>query len=91
MTAQPDRPLQVRIGCSGWQYARWRGNFYPVELPQRLWYEHYARLFNTAAPVARRRGAIRIYACFNNDGGGHAPRDAKRLRERMGRHASANL
>jgi uncharacterized protein YecE (DUF72 family) len=37
----------VRIGCSGWQYKHWRGDFYPVELPTTRWFEHYARTFDT--------------------------------------------
>ena len=37
----------VRIGCSGWQYAHWRGDFYPGDLPQRQWFEYYAAHFNT--------------------------------------------
>jgi uncharacterized protein YecE (DUF72 family) len=32
-----------------------------------------------------------IYAYFNNDAGGHAPRDAVRLRKAIARHTSANL
>jgi uncharacterized protein YecE (DUF72 family) len=47
MTAQPNHSLQICIGCSGWQYAHWRGDFYPADLPQRLWYEHYASRFDT--------------------------------------------
>ena len=35
------------IGTSGWQYADWRGCFYPREVPQRLWLEHYAARFRT--------------------------------------------
>ena len=35
------------IGTSGWQYADWRGYFYPREVPQRLWLEHYAARFRT--------------------------------------------
>jgi uncharacterized protein YecE (DUF72 family) len=35
------------IGTSGWQYKDWRGRFYPQELPQRLWLEHYAQRFPT--------------------------------------------
>jgi uncharacterized protein YecE (DUF72 family) len=27
---------EVRIGVSGWRYPRWRGDFYPKGLPQRL-------------------------------------------------------
>jgi uncharacterized protein YecE (DUF72 family) len=38
---------RVRIGCSGWQYRHWRGDFYPAELAQRLWLDHYVRHFDT--------------------------------------------
>src|SRR3954462_6002466 len=38
---------QLRIGCSGWQYKNWRGNFYPAELPQWRWFAHYAQTFDT--------------------------------------------
>jgi uncharacterized protein YecE (DUF72 family) len=38
----------LRIGCSGWNYAHWRnGVFYPPRLPPRRWLEHYARHFDT--------------------------------------------
>ena len=37
----------VRIGCSGWQYRHWRGDFYPASLPQSRWLEHYADRFDT--------------------------------------------
>src|SRR5689334_13225512 len=37
----------VRVGCSGWQYKHWRGVFYPAELPQARWFEHYAARFDT--------------------------------------------
>lgn len=36
-----------RIGCSGWQYKHWRGNFYPADLPQSRWFAHYARIFDS--------------------------------------------
>jgi uncharacterized protein YecE (DUF72 family) len=46
---------QVRIGCSGWQYRHWAASakaaaghaFYPADLPQRLWFSHYAVQFDT--------------------------------------------
>ena len=38
---------RVRIGCSGWQYKHWRGNFYASELPLKRWFEHYASVFDT--------------------------------------------
>jgi uncharacterized protein YecE (DUF72 family) len=57
MTAQPTRFRRqtptvsglspVRIGCSGWQYAHWRGNFYPDDAPKGRWLEHYAEAFDT--------------------------------------------
>ena len=37
----------TRIGCSGWNYADWRGTFYPQRAPQRRWLELYAERFDT--------------------------------------------
>ena len=36
----------IRIGCSGWNYAGWKHEFYGG-LPARAWLEHYARHFDT--------------------------------------------
>ena len=36
----------IRIGCSGWNYASWKDEFYGGR-PARLWLEHYARHFDT--------------------------------------------
>src|SRR5918992_5961654 len=41
------RAAAFRIGCSGWQYKHWKGDFYPSDLPQRGWLEYYARHFDT--------------------------------------------
>jgi uncharacterized protein YecE (DUF72 family) len=38
---------RARVGCSGWQYKHWRGDFYPTTLPQSRWFEHYAERFDT--------------------------------------------
>lgn len=38
---------QIRIGCSGWSYAHWRGRFYPEQLPAREHFGFYARHFDT--------------------------------------------
>jgi uncharacterized protein YecE (DUF72 family) len=38
---------RVRVGCSGWQYAHWRGRFYPKGLPADRWLEHYASEFDS--------------------------------------------
>ena len=37
----------LRVGCSGWQYKHWRGNFYAADLPQSRWFQHYATVFDT--------------------------------------------
>jgi uncharacterized protein YecE (DUF72 family) len=42
MTSRP-----VRVGCSGWNYAHWRGTVYPPGCPPRRWLEYYATLFDT--------------------------------------------
>jgi uncharacterized protein YecE (DUF72 family) len=37
----------IRIGCSGWNYRSWAGDFYPKGCAQRRWLEYYARHFDT--------------------------------------------
>lgn len=44
---QPGGKRQIRIGCSGWQYRHWRGDFYPADLPSSRWFAHYALTFDT--------------------------------------------
>ena len=39
---------RAHVGCSGWVYKDWRGVVYPEKLPQRLWFQHYATLFDSA-------------------------------------------
>jgi uncharacterized protein YecE (DUF72 family) len=43
---QEARRRTVRIGCSGWNYASWKQEFYEGR-PARLWLEHYAAHFDT--------------------------------------------
>jgi uncharacterized protein YecE (DUF72 family) len=38
---------RIRIGCSGWNYAGWRNDFYPPRTPASRWLEHYAQVFDT--------------------------------------------
>ncbi len=38
---------RVLVGCSGWQYAAWRGVLYPKGCAQRDWLAVYAREFPT--------------------------------------------
>jgi uncharacterized protein YecE (DUF72 family) len=35
----------IYVGTSGWQYRSWKGRFYPKDLPQGRWLEHYASRF----------------------------------------------
>jgi uncharacterized protein YecE (DUF72 family) len=39
--------MTLWLGTSGWQYRDWRGRFYPHDLPQPRWLEHYAAHFRT--------------------------------------------
>ena len=38
---------RLHIGCSGWNYAHWRGLVYPMGVPVSRWLAHYATLFDT--------------------------------------------
>ena len=38
---------EVRLGCSGWNYAHWRELIYPKGLPPKKWLDHYATMFDT--------------------------------------------
>jgi uncharacterized protein YecE (DUF72 family) len=37
----------IRVGCSGWQYKHWRGDFYPASGSPARWLEYYASRFDT--------------------------------------------
>lgn len=37
----------ILVGTSGWQYASWKGLFYPPDVPQVRWLEHYTQHFRT--------------------------------------------
>jgi len=95
---------ELRVGCSGFHYRHWKGDFYPRDLPQTQWFAHYGELTadwtylrfhgrncgGSDSPQALSGQARRIrrwldegrdvYAYFNNDIGGHAPRNAADLR-----------
>jgi uncharacterized protein YecE (DUF72 family) len=43
----PGGARPVHIGCSGWNYASWRGSFYPPGLPPSRWLQSYAEPFST--------------------------------------------
>lgn len=38
---------RIHVGCSGWVYRHWKGRFYPADLPQKRWFEHYSAEFDT--------------------------------------------
>jgi uncharacterized protein YecE (DUF72 family) len=55
--------MTVWIGTSGRQYDDWREAFYPREVPQRRWLEHYARRFqvvelNNTSTAGGRAGRV---------------------------------
>ncbi|MBT1700748.1 DUF72 domain-containing protein [Fulvivirgaceae bacterium PWU4] len=39
--------VQWRIGCSGYHYAEWKGQFYPQDLAKSKWFDFYGQHFNT--------------------------------------------
>lgn len=39
--------MKWHIGCSGFMYRGWKEVFYPVEYPQRRYFEYYASQFDT--------------------------------------------
>ncbi|MCK4690422.1 MAG: DUF72 domain-containing protein [Desulfuromonadales bacterium] len=39
--------MTIRIGTSGWVYPHWREVFYPADLRQADWFDHYACHFDT--------------------------------------------
>jgi uncharacterized protein YecE (DUF72 family) len=49
---QHDKPgtalkASAYVGCSGWFYWKWRGSFYPADLPTNEWFNYYAKRFDT--------------------------------------------
>ena len=43
----PPEPMDFWIGTSGFQYAEWKGNFYPEDLPAAKMLPFYAERFST--------------------------------------------
>ncbi|MET0597529.1 MAG: DUF72 domain-containing protein [Mesorhizobium sp.] len=42
----PSFKKTVYVGCSGWFYWKWRGLFYPTDLPTGAWFDHYTEQFD---------------------------------------------
>ena len=38
--------MQYYIGCSGWSYSAWQGQFYPSDIDDSSWLKFYASVFN---------------------------------------------
>ncbi|MHC1550337.1 DUF72 domain-containing protein [Phyllobacterium sp. K27] len=38
---------RIHIGCSGWYYWHWKGNFYPADIPTSRWFSIYQDRFKT--------------------------------------------
>jgi uncharacterized protein YecE (DUF72 family) len=47
LVSQQPLPPGIHVGCSGWVYRHWKGDFYPPELPQKRWFEFYSSHFDT--------------------------------------------
>jgi uncharacterized protein YecE (DUF72 family) len=54
---------RARIGTSGWSYRRWRGDFYPAGLPQRLELAYMAERLPTVEVNGTFYGLTRPTAC----------------------------
>lgn len=39
--------MKWQIGCSGFHYKHWRGEFYPQKLAVKNWFDYYCTYFNT--------------------------------------------
>jgi uncharacterized protein YecE (DUF72 family) len=39
--------INWHIGCSGFHYREWKGIFYPLDIPQKKWFEYYSSKFDT--------------------------------------------
>ncbi len=39
--------MQTYIGCSGYYYREWKGQFYPQDIPSTKWLPYYAQHFNS--------------------------------------------
>jgi uncharacterized protein YecE (DUF72 family) len=39
--------MKYHVGCSGYSYREWKGNFYPQDLPSSRWLQFYAEHFST--------------------------------------------
>ena len=86
------------MGCSGWNYADWRGVLYPPGCPQRKLLARYAEVYGHrgrrgnyspseldewARELRRLARRAEVFAYLNNDWEGFAVRNARGLMERL--------
>ena len=38
--------MEIKIGCTGWSYQGWSGNFYPKNLNSSEWLKYYSQIFS---------------------------------------------
>ncbi|HET6800483.1 MAG TPA: DUF72 domain-containing protein [Nitrososphaeraceae archaeon] len=38
--------MKFYVGCSGWSYTAWQGPFYPSNMDNSKWLEHYSKVFD---------------------------------------------
>lgn len=58
--------MKIFIGCSGYSYDDWKGDFYPDDMPQNEWLSFYAE---------------KLFVYFNNDKHGNAVKNAITLKK----------
>jgi uncharacterized protein YecE (DUF72 family) len=39
--------MKMYIGTSGFIYSKWKGKFYPTDIPKYQWFDYYAKHFNS--------------------------------------------
>jgi uncharacterized protein YecE (DUF72 family) len=65
--------MTLYVGTSGWAYKEWKPDFYPADLPQRLWLEHYTHTLTACEINATfyrvpTEDAVRKWAAVGPDG-----------------------
>jgi uncharacterized protein YecE (DUF72 family) len=75
------------VGTSGWDYKEWKGGFYPSELPERRFLEHYGRELtacevNTTFHRLQSESSVRRWASSVPEGFRFAVKAHRRLTHR---------
>ncbi|MFO7882113.1 MAG: DUF72 domain-containing protein [Kosmotogaceae bacterium] len=51
--------MKYFVGCSGWKYDHWKGDFYPDEVAKKRWLNYYSQQFNTVEVNATFYGSMK--------------------------------